>query len=471
MARRAKVVCTLGPASNTVEGVQALVDSGMDVARLNLSHGTHDSHAELHSHVRRAGDIAGKAVGVLADLQGPKIRLGTFAAGPVELVTGDTFVLTTEPVAGTAQRAYTTYTQLPDDVRPGDTILVNDGLVHLEVEKVDGAEVTTRVIEGGAVSDHKGINLPGVKVSSPALTQKDADDLRFALRLGVDMVALSFVRSPGDIAPVHAVMDDAGRRVPVIAKIEKPEAVDRLDAIVDAFDGLMIARGDLGVELPLQEVPLIQKRAIQLAREHAKPVIVATQMLESMIVHSRPTRAEVSDVANAVFDGADALMLSGETSAGRWPRETVRTMVQVIAAAEGDPVDALPPLPRPVGDRDAAIAAAAVAIGRDVLGRALVAFTTTGTTARRLAAHRPGLPLLAFTPDPAVRSQLALSWGVETFVMPSVANTDDMVREVDKAMLELHRGQPGDPVVIVAGTPPGKPGNTNTIRVHQLARA
>jgi pyruvate kinase len=285
------------------------------------------------------------------------------------------------------------------------------------------------------------------------------------------MVALSFVRSPGDIAPVHAVMDDAGRRVPVIAKIEKPEAVDRLDAIVDAFDGLMIARGDLGVELPLQEVPLIQKRAIQLAREHAKPVIVATQMLESMIVHSRPTRAEVSDVANAVFDGADALMLSGETSAGRWPRETVRTMVQVIAAAEGDPVDALPPLPRPVGDRDAAIAAAAVAIGRDVLGRALVAFTTTGTTARRLAAHRPGLPLLAFTPDPAVRSQLALSWGVETFVMPSVANTDDMVREVDKAMLELHRGQPGDPVVIVAGTPPGKPGNTNTIRVHQLARA
>jgi pyruvate kinase len=410
-------------------------------------------------------------VGVLADLQGPKIRLGTFAAGPVELVTGDTFVLTTEPVAGTAQRAYTTYTQLPDDVRPGDTILVNDGLVHLEVEKVDGAEVTTRVIEGGAVSDHKGINLPGVKVSSPALTQKDADDLRFALRLGVDMVALSFVRSPGDIAPVHAVMDDAGRRVPVIAKIEKPEAVDRLDAIVDAFDGLMIARGDLGVELPLQEVPLIQKRAIQLAREHAKPVIVATQMLESMIVHSRPTRAEVSDVANAVFDGADALMLSGETSAGHWPRETVRTMVQVIAAAEGDPVDALPPLPRPVGDRDAAIAAAAVAIGRDVLGRALVAFTTTGTTARRLAAHRPGLPLLAFTPDPAVRSQLALSWGVETFVMPSVANTDDMVREVDKAMLELHRGQPGDPVVIVAGTPPGKPGNTNTIRVHQLARA
>jgi pyruvate kinase len=471
VARRAKVVCTLGPASNTVEGVQALVDGGMDVARLNFSPGTHDSHAELHSHVRRAGDIAGKAVGVLADLQGPKIRLGTFAAGPVELAAGDTFVLTTDPVPGTAQRAYTTYTQLPDDVGRGDMILVNDGLVRLEVEKVDDREVTTRVVEGGTISDHKGINLPGVKVSSPALTQKDADALRFALRLGVDMVALSFVRSPADIAPVHAVMDDAGRRVPVIAKIEKPEAVERLDAIVDAFDGLMIARGDLGVELPLQEVPIIQKRAIQLAREHAKPVIVATQMLESMIVHSRPTRAEVSDIANAVLDGADALMLSGETSAGRWPRETVRTMVQVIAAAEGDRVDTLTPLPRPVGDRDAAIAAAAVAIGRDVLGRALVAFTTTGTTARRLAAHRPGLPLLAFTPDPAVRSQLALSWGVETFVMPPVANTDDMVREVDNAMLELHRGQPGDPVVIVAGTPPGRPGNTNTIRVHPLARA
>jgi pyruvate kinase len=441
------------------------------VARFNFSHGTHAEHQGRYDRLRAAAKETGRAIGVLADLQGPKIRLGTFAAGPVELVTGDTFVLTTEPVAGTAQRAYTTYTQLPDDVGRGDMILVNDGLVRLEVEKVDDREVTTRVVEGGTISDHKGINLPGVKVSSPALTQKDADDLRFALRLGVDMVALAFVRSPGDIAPVHAVMDDAGRRVPVVAKIEKPEAVDRLDAIVDAFDGLMIARGDLGVELPLQEVPLIQKRAIQLAREHAKPVIVATQMLESMIVHSRPTRAEVSDVANAVFDGADALMLSGETSAGRWPRETVRTMVQVIAAAEGDPVDALPPLPRPVGDRDAAIAAAAVAIGRDVLGRALVAFTTTGTTARRLAAHRPGLPLLAFTPDPAVRSQLALSWGVETFVMPAVANTDDMVREVDKAMLELHRGQPGDPVVIVAGTPPGKPGNTNTIRVHQLARA
>ena len=466
-------MCTLGPAAGTAAAVQGLVDAGMDVARLNFSHGTHAGHRELYEHVRRAGDLAGKAVGVLADLQGPKIRLGRFAAGPVELAAGDAFTITTEPVIGTAQRASTTYLDLPGDVRPGDPILVNDGIVRLVVDKVDGDDVVTTVVEGGVVDDHKGINLPGVRVSSAALTAKDADDLRFAVKMGVDLVALSFVRDPSDVDAVHAVMDDVGRRVPVIAKLEKPEAVERLDEIVARFDGLMIARGDLGVELPLQEVPLIQKRAIHVARQHAKPVVVATQMLESMIVHSRPTRAEVSDVANAVLDGADALMLSGETSAGRWPREAVRTMVRVIAAAESDgaeQLDRLSPVTSRLGDRDGAIAAAAVSLGRDVLGRALVACTQTGTTARRLAAYRPALPLLAFTPDPAVRSQLALSWGVETFITPRVATTDEMVATVDHAMLELHRGAPGDNVVIVAGAPPGRRHNTNTIRVHSLAR-
>lgn len=464
------MVCTLGPATATSEAVEGLVEAGMDVARLNFSHGTHESHKALYAAVRRAGDGTGRAVAVLADLQGPKIRLGAFAAGPVELVAGDTFVLTTDDVAGTSHRASTTYADLPRDVARGDAILVNDGLVRLEVESVDGNEVTTRVVEGGAIGDHKGINLPGIRVSAPALTAKDADDLRFALGLGVDLVALSFVRAAADAATVRVVMDEVGRRVPVLAKIEKPEAVERLDDIVDAFDGLMIARGDLGVELPLEDVPIIQKRAVRQAREHAKPVIVATQMLESMIVQSRPTRAEVSDVANAVLDGADALMLSGETSAGRWPRDALRTMVEIIAATEAAGITALPPLPRPPGERDSAIAAAAVALGDDIGCQALVAFTQTGATARRIAAHRPARPVLAFTPDPSVRRQLALSWGVETFVVPSPGSTDAMVHEVDRAMLELDRGSPGDDVVIVAGTPLGQPGHTNAVRVHPLAR-
>jgi pyruvate kinase len=465
---RAKIVCTLGPATSTPEKVEALVRAGMDVARLNLSHGSHEGHRQLCAHVRSAARAAGRVVGVLADLQGPRVRLGVFRDGGAELVTGADFVISTEPTIGTAERASTTYPLLAREVAVGSEILINDGMVRLAVLGADGSEIRCRVVQGGFVGDRKALNLPGVAISAPAMTPKDAEDLRFALDAGVDVVALSFVRRPSDVELVHAVMDDVGRRVPVLAKLEKPEAVAALEDVVAAFDGVMIARGDLGVELPLEEVPLVQKRAIQAAREQAKPVIVATQMLESMITAPRPTRAEVSDVANAVVDGADALMLSGETSVGRWPSEAVRTMVQVIVATERTLADDIPRLEHRLSGREEAITQAAVEIGSATNASALVAFTQTGTTARRLCALRPRLPLLVFTPDPAVQSQLKVSWGVESFVAPTVGTTDEMIDAVNGAIRTLDRAQPGDTVVIVAGTPPGQPGNTNTIRVHEV---
>jgi len=468
MKHRAKIVCTLGPATHTPESIRALVAAGMDVARLNFSHGTRDDHSALYRAVRAASDAAGRAVAVLVDLQGPKIRLATFAAPPVTLVAGAEFAITTEPCEGTAVRASTTYAELARDVKPGDTLLLDDGAVRLEVLATDGREVKTRVVEGGPLSNHKGINLPGVAVSAPALTPKDLEDLRFALTLRADLIALSFVRRASDIEAVHAEMDAANARLPVIAKLEKPEGVENLEAILDAFDGLMVARGDLGVEMPLERVPLVQKRAVQLARERSRPVIVATQMLDSMIHHSRPTRAEVSDVANAVFDGADALMLSGETSVGEYAIESVATMARVIEAAEAEVPRALERRARAGGDPQDAIAAAASRLAADLEAKALVAFTQTGGTARRLASHRPTTPLLAFTTQPSVRSQLALTWGVETFVVDHVEHTDAMVAQVDRAMLELGRGSKGDAVVVVAGTPPGVAGSTNTIRVHRL---
>jgi pyruvate kinase len=467
-ARRAKIVCTLGPATASRESVRALVEAGMDVARLNFSHGTREEHAQAYQWVREASDSTGRAVGVLLDLQGPKIRLGHFERGAVTLKEGDEFVITTEPIAGDWRRASTTYAALARDVHAGDTLLLDDGNVQLEVIATDGTEVRCRVIDGGVVSDHKGINLPGVSVSTPALTEKDLDDLRFGLGLRVDLVALSFVRGPEDVDPVRRVMDEAGARLPVIAKLEKPEAVANLEAIVKAFDGLMVARGDLGVEIPLEQVPFVQKRAVQLAREYGRPVIVATQMLESMISHARPTRAEASDVANAVLDGADALMLSGETSVGAHPIEAVEIMARIIAASEKESVGRLPRLERKPSNRQEAIAAAAVQAARDLNARALVAFTETGSTARRMASHREPIPMLAFTTEPVVRSQLALVWGTETFVVPRVSHTDDLIAQVDRSMLELGRGQANDLVAIVAGMPPGTTGTTNMLRVHRL---
>src|SRR3954465_5690260 len=338
MTRRAKIVCTLRPAPSTPEQVTALVQAGRDGARLNFSHGAHADHAAAYAAIRQASDRTGHAVAVLADLQGPKIRLGTFADGPVVWETGSRVCITVEDVPGTAQRVSTTYKGLAGDVRVGDRLLVDDGKLALSVVHVVGPDVWCLVTEGGPVSNNKGLSLPGVAVSVPALSDKDVDDLRFALHLSVDFVALSFVRSPADAELVREIMRQEDMELPVIAKLEKPEAIENLEAIVEAFDGIMVARGDLGVELPLEQVPLVQKRAVQAARERNKPVIVATQMLESMIENSRPTRAEASDVANAVLDGADAVMLSGETSVGKYPIVAVRTMDKIIDAVETEQV-------------------------------------------------------------------------------------------------------------------------------------
>jgi pyruvate kinase len=467
MSRRAKIVCTLGPATASLEQVTALVESGMDVARLNFSHGAHADHERAYKLVREASDRTGHAVAVLADLQGPKIRLGTFAGGPVQWQTGSRVCITVEDVEGNAERVSTTYKGLAADVRVGDRLLVDDGKLALSVVAVEGPDVWCLVVEGGEVSNNKGLSLPGVAVSVPALSEKDEEDLRFALHLSVDFVALSFVRSPADAELVRDIMRQEDVFVPIIAKLEKPEAVENLEAIVEAFDGIMVARGDLGVELPLERVPLVQKRAVQAARERNKPVIVATQMLESMISSSRPTRAEASDVANAVLDGADAVMLSGETSVGRYPIAAVRTMERIIDAVESDNVVA-PELVRKSRSRSGAIVRAARDVGESLEVKALATFTQTGDTARRLAALHPRQPLLAFTVDARVRSQLALSWGVETFLVPEVQHTDDMVRQVDFSLLSIGRLKEGDRVVVVAGSPPNTVGSTNLIRVHEV---
>lgn len=457
----------MGPATASPEKVAELVSSGMDVARLNFSHGSHADHQEVYDLVRTAAKESGRAVGVLGDLQGPKIRLGTFADGPVEWRTGEVVRITVEDVEGTHDRVSTTYKGLASDAKAGDRVLVDDGKVGLTITAVEGDDVVCEVVEGGPVSNHKGLSMPGMDVSVPALSDKDVADLEFALRLGVDFIALSFVRSPADIDLVHQVMDREGRRVPVIAKLEKPEAVDNLEAIVLAFDGVMVARGDLGVELPLEHVPLVQKKAIRIARENAKPVIVATQMLDSMIHNPRPTRAETSDVANAVLDGTDAVMLSGETSVGDYAIDTVQTMSRIVEAVEAGSATP-PPLSHVPRTKRGVLSYGARDIGERLNAKALVAFTQSGDTVRRLARLHTRLPLLAFTPEESVRSQLALTWGTETFLVHKVDTTDQMVRQVDQAMLSLGRSQRGDMVVIVAGSPPGTVGSTNLIRVHLL---
>jgi pyruvate kinase len=467
VTRRGKIVCTLGPATNTDESVRALVEAGMDFARMNFSHGDYSDHKAAYDRVRLASDATGHAVGVLADLQGPKIRLGRFADGSTYWADGETVRITVTDCMGSRDRVSTTYKQLARDAVVGDRVLVDDGNVGLVVDHIDGDDVVCTVTEGGPVSNNKGMSLPGMNVSAPALSEKDIEDLEFALHLGVDMVALSFVRSPADVELVHEVMDRIGRRVPVIAKLEKPEAIDNLEAVVLAFDAVMVARGDLGVELPLEEVPLVQKRAIQVARENAKPVIVATQMLESMIENSRPTRAEASDVANAVLDGADALMLSGETAIGKHPLAAVRTMARIVCAVE-DNSTAAPPLTHIPRTKRGVISYAARDIGERLDAKALVAFTQSGDTVRRLARLHTPLPLLAFTPLPEVRSQLAMTWGTETFIVPTMQSTDGMIRQVDKSLLELGRYKRGDLVVIVAGAPPGTVGSTNLIHVHRI---
>jgi pyruvate kinase len=469
--RRAKIVCTLGPATSTPAQIRDLVVAGMDIARLNLSHGEYAVHEGVYRAVRAASDETGRAVGVLVDLQGPKIRTGRFADGPVTLVTGDRFTITVDDVLGDRERVSTTYKGMPGDVAPGDLLLVDDGKVCLRAVEVTATDIVTETVEGGVISNNKGINLPGVAVSVPAMSEKDIDDLRWGLRLGADLIALSFVRSADDLQDVHRIMDEEGIRRPVIAKIEKPQAVDNLEEIIHAFDGVMVARGDLGVELPLEDVPLVQKRAVEIARQQAKPVIVATQVLESMIENSRPTRAEASDCANAVLDGADAIMLSGETSVGAWPTQAVRTMARIIETTEDHGLERIHALGTRPHTTGGAVTWAACEIG-DLLGvKYLVTFTQSGDSAKRLSRIRSKLPMLAFTPLPETRSQLALVWGIETFIVPMARHTDQMALEVDKELLSSGRCQEGDRVIIVAGSPPGIPGSTNALRVHRIGDA
>ena len=443
----------------------------MDVARLNMSHGSHEQHRKAYQLVRQAADTTGHGVGIFADLQGPKIRLGEFADGSAVLERGQEWTITTRDVPGDAKVCSTTYDGLPGDVSPGDPVLLDDGRVRLKVLAVEGQDVRTEVVVAGKVSDHKGINLPGVAVSVPALSEKDVEDLRFALSLSVDFVALSFVRSAKDVDDVRAVMDEVGVHVPVIAKIEKPQAIENLDQIVKAFDGLMVARGDLGVECPLEDVPFLQKRVIDKARRNAKPVIVATQMLESMISAPAPTRAEVTDVSHAVLDGADAVMLSGETSVGEYPIRTVETMARILAATEEHGLQGMTAIDWQPRTKGGVIAKAAAEVAERVGAKYLVAFTQSGDSARRLARYRGEIPILAFTPEARVRSQLSLTWGVETFKTAPVEHTDEMVRQVDEQLLKIGRVKEGDLVVIIAGSPPGIPGSTNALRIHKMADA
>ena len=466
--RKAKIVCTIGPATESPEQIQALVDAGMDVARINRSHGDAEAHAEVYRRVRAAAKASGRNVAVLVDLQGPKIRLGRFVEGKHILEAGDTFTITTEDVEGTKELVSTTFKGLPGDVRPGDPILIDDGKVLVRVVQVDGPRVVTKVEVPGPVSNNKGLNLPGVAVSVPALSEKDEEDLRWALRLGTDFIALSFVRNAADYDDVRRIMEEEGRIVPVIAKIEKPQAVDNLADIVHTFDGIMVARGDLGVELPLEQVPLVQKRAVELARQNAKPVIVATQVLESMITSPRPTRAEASDCANAVLDGADAVMLSGETSVGDYPIEAVRTMARIIESTEELGRERIAPLGSVPHTRGGAITRAAAEVGATLGVKYLVTFTQSGDSARRMSRLRSAIPLLAFTPLESVRNQLALSWGITTHLVPQVESTDVMVYQVDQTLRASGLAEVGDTVVVVAGTPIGIAGTTNSVVVHRI---
>jgi len=466
--RRAKIVATLGPATNSYDTIRAIVEAGVDVARMNLSHGSHEVHEAVYANVRKVAADLGKPVAVLVDLQGPKIRLGKFADGPHELSIGDIFTITTEDVEGTKELCGTTFKGLPNDVSPGDTLLIDDGKVNVRVIDTDGVRVRTEVVVGGFVSNNKGINLPGVAVNVPALSEKDEDDLRWGLRIGADYIALSFVRNAADVTRVHEIMAEEGRRVPVIAKIEKPQAVAAIDEIVDAFDAIMVARGDLGVELPLEQVPLVQKRAVEAARRMAKPVIVATQMLESMISSPVPTRAETSDVANAILDGADAVMLSGETSVGEFPAITVATMARIVENTEEHGLERILPLGTKPRTQGGALTLAAAEVADFVEAKYVCVFTESGDSARRMSRLRFRIPMRAFATDEAIRRRMALYWGIQSFLVSPVQHTDEMFIEVDEQLLGAGLVQKGDKVVVISGSPPGIAGSTNDLRIHVI---
>ncbi|AWR21438.1 MULTISPECIES: pyruvate kinase [Aurantimicrobium] len=469
--RRAKIVATLGPATSSYESLKSIIEAGVDVARMNLSHGSYDVHEEVYRNVRKAAEDLGKPVAVLVDLQGPKIRLGKFEGGPYDLAEGDIFKITIEDIVGNKEISSTTFKGLPQDVKPGDPLLIDDGKVTLRVLETDGTVVTTVVEVPGPVSNNKGINLPGVAVNVPALSDKDEADLRWGLRLGADFIALSFVRDAADIKRVHEIMDEEGVRLPVIAKVEKPQAVDNLEEIVDAFDAIMVARGDLGVELPLEAVPIVQKRAVELARRWAKPVIVATQVLESMISSPRPTRAEASDCANAVLDGTDAVMLSGETSVGEFPTITVATMARIIESTEDHGIERIPELGTKPRTQGGAITLAAKEVAEFVDAKYLCVFTESGDSARRMARLRSDIPMIVLTPHEHIRRRMALTWGVKSYLVDAVTHTDQMFGQVDDLLLGEGLAEAGDKVVVIAGSPPGIAGSTNDLRVHKVGDA
>ncbi|MER3537065.1 MAG: pyruvate kinase [Thermus sp.] len=470
--KRTKIVATLGPKSSTKETLLALVEAGANVFRLNFSHGTPEDHRTRVRLVREVAEETGKTLAILQDLQGPKIRIGRFRSGKVVLEPGQPFVLTRERVEGDETRVSVSYEGLPEDVGPGQVLLLDDGKIRLRVEKVEGDEIHTRVEVGGVLSDQKGINIPGADLSIPALSDKDIEDLALGAELSVDWVAVSFVRSRDDLLLARHYLARFGSRARLMAKVEKPSAVLRFEEILEEADGVMVARGDLGVEMPIEEVPIVQKRIILRAIAAGKPVVTATQMLESMVQNPFPTRAEASDVANAIFDGSDAVMLSAETAAGAYPVEAVAMMRRIAEVVETSPefvhkLNVLRPAPTPTTQD--AIAQAADDVVEAVGAKAIVVFTATGSSARRIARTRPPVPILALTPNPEVRNQLALVWGVYPHLAPDPQDTDDMVRIALREVKALGLAQVGDRVVIAAGVPFGVRGTTNLLRVERVS--
>ncbi|MCU0490829.1 MAG: pyruvate kinase [Chloroflexaceae bacterium] len=471
--RRTKIVATLGPATNSPERISRLIKAGMNVARLNFSHGSHADHAARIDMVRRCASEAGKHVAILQDLQGPKIRTGSLQKGqPVELLAGQAFTITVEPIIGDAQRVSTTYQMLPKDVRPRDRILLSDGLIELMVVSHTETDVVTEVVHGGRLKEHQGINLPGVRVSAPAATEKDIEDLHFGLEQGVDYIALSFVRKASDIVLVKDVIAKAGKKTPIIAKIERPEALDVLPEILAVTDAIMVARGDLGVEMPPERVPLVQKQIIDAANRSLIPVITATQMLESMIHNPRPTRAEASDVANAILDGSDAVMLSGETAAGDYPIESVQMMAQIADAIEatGRHSDiavqhwAIPE----VKSTPRAIAAAACTVASTLPVRAIAVLTQSGSSARLVSHYRPTVPIIALAPTEETCRRMSLFWGVTAVQIEWGDRLDEVEKQVQFILRDRGLVQRGDLVVFTGGHPVYRHGPTNFVKVVEI---
>ena len=469
--RNTKIVATVGPASESEEILSRLIEAGVDVFRLNFSHGSYEKHQAVYERIRGLARKSGKAVAILQDLQGPKIRLGRFGTGSVEVKTGQRFIITARKITGAPGISSTDYAKLPEEVKEGDKILIDDGLVAMRVREVKGQDVHCEVIAGGVVSDRKGLNLPGAMLKVPAMTKKDREDLAFGVKLGVDYVALSFVRSSKDVKQCKALIQTLGGHQPVIAKLEKPQALDDLAAILEESGGVMVARGDLGVEMDPERVPLAQKHIIRQANRAKVPVITATQMLESMRENPVPTRAEASDVANAIFDGTDAVMLSGETAAGRYPVESVRMMVRIIQAAEqGDPERTVPfprreTMAQSLEPSEAVARAAAATVGF-VGAQAIVVFSRSGRSALYVSKYRPAASILAFTTNDATRRRMALYWGVVPRLIGELDTIDDMIHEVDQSLVRLGLAQRGDPILLLSGAPMQANQPTNMMMVH-----